>query len=185
MGACPSLRLAPAQVAKAHDVLGQISQIVSGEATTTGDTADTTDASGELRRLTDAFHTLVPTPSGRAVAPPIDTIEALGAKLEALEALAAPPVKEGGDAAAALVAQLPLQLKPLDTTGEAFETLQSMVSDTAFHCYGLQVVEAIEVVHPQPWAAGTKRSLAFHGTRRVNLESILTAGGLRLKNEAG
>ena len=40
VGACPSLRLAPAQVAKAHDVLGQISQIVSGEATTTGDTVD-------------------------------------------------------------------------------------------------------------------------------------------------
>ena len=178
VGACPSLRLAPSQVAKAHDVLGQISQLVSGESATTG------DATCELRRLTDAFHTLVPTPSGRAVAPLIDTVEAVGAKLEALEALAAPPVKEGGDAAAALVAQLPFQLTPVDTTGTAFETLKAMVADTAFHGYGMRVVEAIEVVHPQPWAAGSKRSLAFHGTRRVNLEGILTAGGLRLKNKA-
>ena len=141
-------------------------RLVAGttDATDTTDVTDATDATDttdELRRLTDQFHTLVPTPSGRAAAPPIDSIERLEAKLEALEALAAPPVAENGDTAAALVAQLPFRLVPMNTTGEAFETLQTMVADTAFHGYGLQVRDAIELVHPQPWAVGSKRSLAF------------------------
>ena len=173
------LRLAPEQLAAAYDVLSQISELLG----------DVEGAEGDydmLRSLSDSFYTLVPTKGGRHVLPLIDSHELLCSKLEQLEALASGTNgKKDVVSTDAFAKSCGLELSLVK--GHEQEALAAYVSGSTVHGYNLSLEHAFEVSHPKVFSKGdpSKRSvLCFHGSRRVNLESILHSGGLKLKNNA-
>ena len=173
-------RLAPAQLVTAHGVLESISALLSTAVEGAAPTPPSEATVAEIRRLSDQFYCLVPTKTGRSVPPPIDTAEALAAKLDVLEALAAPPapVDDTGDGGtAAFLAATKLNIKPLSTDSDQFAALSRAVSESAVHDYDLVLKEAFALSDgPAACLEGSSRRLLFHGTRRCNLAGVLSNG---------